>query len=166
MNLKKILYSALAGGSLAMGGRWVYRRRRNRLKIKRRRSQRMQWIIRESIARLGKISSGRVPVQQAYFFVWIVEKVCARHGIDCPAFDFQVKEGMLFSSELTGILRRMIKKGVLGLEGHHLLPAKDGSEPPSDETGRRVLQVIKETATQWKSDFPDEPLVRFGQLFR
>ncbi len=166
MNLKKILYSALAGGSLVIGGRLVYRRRLSRLKVLRQRRQRMRWIVLESIARLGEISSGSVPVQEAYFFIWVVEKVCTRHGIDCPTFDFKVSEGMLFSSKLTGILRRMIKDSVVDLEGDRLLSGKNGAEEQSGKTDRRVLKVINETVAQWKSDFPDEPLVRFGQLFR
>ena len=166
MNFKKILYSVLAGGSLAVGGGWAYRQRRTRREAISLCNERKHWIIKESIVRLAKISSGRVPVQEAYFFIWVVERVCARHRINCPGFGFKVKEGLLFSSQLTYILRKMIKEGALNLEGHHLLPGEDGSQPLSAKADREVLKIIRETVAQWKSDFPDEPLVRFGQLFR
>jgi len=166
MNFKKFLFSMLAGGSLAVGGGWVYRRQRARREAVRRLNERKRWIIIQSITGLAGISSGRVPVQEAYFFIWVVERVCARHKIDCPEFGFKVKEGLLFSSQLTYILRKMIKEGALDLEGRHLLPGEDGSQPMLSKADREVLKVIRETVAQWKSDFPDEPLVRFGQLFR
>ncbi len=165
MKFKKILYSFLAGGSLALGGRWIYRHERVRREALRQRNQRMRRIIIESVTRLAKIYAEGISVQEVYFFIWIIERVCARHRIDFPGFGFKVKKGLLFSSLLTYILRRMIKEGTLKLEGEYLLPGENGSELPLDKTDRRVLKVIKETTAQWKSDFPEEPLVRFGQLF-
>jgi hypothetical protein len=166
MNFKKIFYPFAAGASLALGGRWIYGRRYSRRAKVRQLNRRMRWVIIASMTELAKISAGRVSVQEMYFFVWVVERVCVRHGIDSPGFGFEVKKGMLYSPLLTSILRKMIKDGTLRLEEKLLIIGKENPEPPLGKTERRILKVIEETSAQWKSDFPEEPLVRFGQLFR
>ncbi|MBN2288599.1 MAG: hypothetical protein JXQ83_04650 [Candidatus Glassbacteria bacterium] len=165
MKLKNMLYSLAAGGSLALGGRWLYRRERTRRESLRRSHQLRRRIVAESVARLAEISAGGAPVREVYFFIWIVERVCIRHGIDFPGFAFDARKGMLFSSKLTGMLRMMISDGVLKLEEDRLLPGEK-TESSLAEPDPRVLQVVEETVAQWKSDFPEERLVRFGQLFR
>jgi hypothetical protein len=76
---------------------------------------------------------------------------------------------MLKSSRLTNILRKMIKEHALNLEGNSLVPARGKIAPRADEARESqgaIAEVLEETAAQWKMDFPDEPLVRFGKFFR
>ena len=171
MGFKKVLLSFLAGTSVALGSGLVYKKRKARLAEARRNIKLLEKVVSLALEKLSKISSGRVSVAEIYFFIWIMERVCTRQKTDFPSFNFKVKGGMLTSAKLTFILRRMIEQECLILEDSYLVPlapltdrAKDNGEDQKIPPG--VSEIIEEIAAQWQMEFPEEPLVRFGQLFK
>ena len=168
MRIKNLILAILAGGSLAVGGSLAYRRRKRRLEETRRDRERMRKMVALSLLELaGENTEGKISASEIYFFVWIVERVAHRHEIAIPTFNFTVKQGMLTSSKLTFLLRQMLNERLIRLDGNYLVP-----EPQLNSilAGRgmdeKTALIIEETVAQWRSDFPDEPLVRFGQLFK
>jgi len=122
-----------------------------------------------ALERLAKTSGGRVSASEAFFFIWVVERVCKRHNIDFPSLNFKVKQGMLISANLIYILRKLIKEESLKLEGDYLIPVKPpikGLPEAARDLRRKIAGVIEETAAQWSMDIPNEQLVRFAQLFK
>jgi hypothetical protein len=166
MKAGKWILSILAGTSLGIGGGVLVRQG---LKARRRRAVNREWMIqllRASLLKLSKVTGGSVSASEIYYFIWILERVCQRHKLAFPDFGFRVEEGLLFSTRLTRLLRIMLRDGRLRIEGNRLSPQEwEGSE----SLGRlnpTLAAIIDETADQWLKDFPDEPLVRFGRLFR
>jgi hypothetical protein len=166
MNLKKTILFLLAGVSVGVGGGLIYRKKRDRILLDR---KMMPFILSLSMGRISRPSGLRVSASEIYFFIWVVERVCNRHEIYFPSLGFKVKQGMLASAKMTSILRRMIKEGLLTLEGNYLVLVKEPSEPLPEEDRdalARIAEIIEETAAQWNMDFPDEPLIRFSKLFK
>jgi hypothetical protein len=166
MRLRNVILSVLAGASLGIGGGYLYRKRRASKAEALRRRAVMERIVAASLIRLAAISNGKIPPAEVYFFVWVVERVSRRQGVECPDFNFEADKGLLFSPALNLILRRMIKAGSLRLDENHLVPQVAELEPCAAELGGDTAAIVGETAAQWIRDFPDEPLVRFGKLFR
>ncbi|OGG02020.1 MAG: hypothetical protein A3F83_16725 [Candidatus Glassbacteria bacterium RIFCSPLOWO2_12_FULL_58_11] len=168
MRIKNIILSILAGGSLAVGGSLAYRRRKRRLEETRRDRERMRQIVALALLELaGENTEGRVSASEIYFFVWIVERVARRHELDIPSFNFEAKQGMLTSSKLTFVLRQMLNERLVRLDGNYLTPEPQlHSILAGREMDKETALIIEETVAQWRADFPDEPLVRFGQLFK
>ena len=170
MRLKNILLSLLAGGSLALGGGLVYKKRKKRVEALRSEKEKRKCIVGQALERLAARSDkGRVSASEVYFFIWVVGRVANRQAVDFPSFDFAVKQGMLTSSKLTCILRKMLKEKSLRLDKNYLIPfqrinraEREKIPEPLDKTA----MIIEETATQWTKDFPEEQLVRFSQLFK
>ena len=160
----------LAGGSLALGGGLVYKKRRKHVQALRSEREKMRRIVGLALQRLAaRTETGRVSASEVYFFIWVVERVAKRQEADFPSFDFTVKQGRLTSSRLTDILRKMLEEKSLSLEGNHLIPfqridwaEQENALEPLDKTA----MIIDETAAQWGTDFPEERLVRFSQLFK
>ena len=170
MRLKNVILSMLAGGSLALGGGLLYKKRKKHVLALRLEREKMGRIVGLALQRLAARSEkGRVSASEVYFFIWVVERVANRQEVDFPSFDFTVKKGTLISSRLTDILRNMMEEKSLRLEGNHLIPfqrmdwAEKGNAP---EPLGKTAMIIEETAAQWGTDFPEERLVRFSQLFK
>jgi hypothetical protein len=166
MNLKKTILFLLAGVSVGVGGGLIYKKKQDRILRER---KMIPFILSRSMGRISRLSKRRISVSEIYFFIWVVERVCNRHEIYFPRLGFKVKQGMLYSSKLTYVLRRMIKEGILALEGNYLALVKEPSEPLPEEDRdslARITEIIEETAGQWNMDFPDEPLIRFSKLFK
>lgn len=170
MRLKNVILSLLAGGSLALGGGLVYKKRRKSVQALRSQRERMRRIVGLAFERLAARSGkGRVSASEVYFFIWVVERAAKREETDFPSFDFTVRQGMLTSSKLTYILRRMLKEKQLRLEGNHLIPLQGTDRADREkfpEPPDKTTLIIEETAAQWTADLPQERLVRFGQLFK
>lgn len=170
MKIKNLLFSLLAGGSLALGGGLVYKKRRKRVEAVRSDREKMKRIVVLALERLAARSDkGRVSASEVYFFIWVVGRVANRQAVDFPSFDFTVKQGMLSSSKLTYILRRMLKEKRLSLDRNHLIPLQGMDQAESERVLKpldKIAMIIEETATQWTKDFPEEQLVRFSQLFK
>ncbi len=168
MNWKKTLLYLLAGTTLGVGGGLLVRRSRPDLEATRRRLKKMQALVHLSIERLSQATGKRVSASEAFFFIWVVERVCHRHQLKAPSFNFRVRQGMLASPKLTFVLRRMLSKGSLLLEGDFLLP---GAPPVGPEELERfeswpeVVWVVEQTAREWIREVPEEPLVRFSKVF-
>jgi len=164
---KTILF--LAGVSLGVGGSLIYKKRRSSVKETRRTLEKRESLVYLALERLAKTSGGRVSASEAFFFIWVVERVCKRHNIDFPSLNFKVKQGMLISANLIYILRKLIKEESLKLEGDYLIPVKPpikGLPEAARDLRRKIAGVIEETAAQWSMDIPNEQLVRFAQLFK
>jgi hypothetical protein len=167
INLKKIIITLLAGTSIGYGGSLLYRRSRDRRKRLREQNACMDQILRASLLKLAEVTGGKISVSEIYYFIWILERVSNRHRIEFPEFGFKVDKGLLFSSRLTGLLRQMLKDSRhLRLEGDKLIPSPGDAEEYLDCLNPGLAAVIEETTRQWMHDFPEEPLVRFGRLFR
>lgn len=170
MKIKNLLFSLLAGGSLALGGGLVYKKRRKSLEGQRSEREKMKLIVRLAIERLAARSGkGRVSAMEVYFFIWVVERVANREDRGFPSFDFTYRRGMLTSSKLTFILRRMLKEKIFSLNGNYLIPVQGINQDEREkvpEPLEKTEMIIEETAAQWTEDFPEERLVRFGQFFK
>ena len=159
----------LAGGSLAAGGKIIFDRTAdNRRKVRAQAKMRSR-IASLAVNRLSEIVDDGIPgapADQVYYFVWVVEKVSVKQGLEFPEFDFEVKDGLLFSEKLTRTLKSLITGGEVEIDGDRLVSriADEGREADRFHIGE-VARIIDEVVLQWKSDFPDEPLVRFGKLF-
>ena len=162
-NLKVILLSLLvSSGSLALGGGLIYARLVRDL---------MRRIVCLSLRRLGEESAnGQVSAAEIYFFIWTVEKVARRHNLKFPTFNFSARKGMLASSRLTYILRRMIASGWIAVEGNNLVLTLQNEPQLADLAEEALLLkiciVINEVAEQWNEKDSKSQLVRFGKLFR
>jgi|GEM_PF-3398947 hypothetical protein len=170
MKIKNLLFSLLAGGSLALGGGLVYKKRKKRVEAVRSDREKMKRIVVLALERLAALSEkGRVSASEVYFFIWVVGRVANRQAVDFPSFDFTVKRGMLISSKLTSILRKMLKEKSLRLDKNHLIPLQGMDQAESERVLKpldKIAMIIEETAAQWTRDFPEEQLVRFSQLFK
>ncbi len=171
MNFGRLLFSVLAGGSLAMGGRLVVRARKSRLTRAISARNLMVRVVSLSLRTLSELrGGGKVSASETYYFMFVVERVAARHGVEIPGFRFNARDGSLASSRLTIILRRMLGEGQLRMEENHLEPVWDAELPELEKRQKSVLEkcgmIIDEVAAQWDADAPDEQLVRFGKLFK
>ncbi|HUU27662.1 MAG TPA: hypothetical protein VM123_07610 [archaeon] len=162
MKLRSFLLALLDSGSLTLGGGLIYARRVRAL---------MRRIVCLSLRRLGDESGdGQVSASEVYFFIWAVEKVARRQNLQFPTFNFSARKGMLASSRLTYILRRMIADGWLAIDGNYLIP--DFQYEPQlpnraqEEQLLKIRVIIDEVADQWNEEASDNQLVRFGKLFR
>ena len=170
MKLKKLIISLLAGSSLALGSGLIYHKRKKQRHELRCHRDRMKEIVIKSLEQLArKQETGNISASEVYFFIWVVERVAKRQRIGFPSFNFSVRKGMLTSSKLTFILRRLMKDNQLRLEGNFLIPSTEISlAAPQNGYPHpgRIDTIIEETAAQWTRDFPDEHLVRFSKLFK
>ena len=171
MNFGRLLVSVLAGGSLALGGRLVVRARKARLARAISARNLMVRVVSLALRTLSELrGGGKVSASEAYYFMFVVERVAIRHGVEMPEFKFNAREGSLASGRLTIILRRMLGEGQLRMEGSHLEPVWDAELPELDKRQLAMLEkcgmIIDEVAAQWDADAPDEQLVRFGKLFK
>ena len=171
MKLGKIILSALAGGSLAMGGGIMIRARKKRLAEARKTRNLLVRIVDLALRTLSEMrEGGRVSASEAYYFIWVTGRVAHRHGIELPEFKFDVVDGSLDSARLTLILRRMISDGAVLLADNYLEPVWDAPLPVLESRQAALLEkcgmIIDEVAAQWDDEAPEEPLVRFGKLFK
>ena len=170
MRLKNVILSLLAGGSLALGSGLVYKKRRKRVQALRSEREKMRRIVGLALRQLAaRTGTGRVSASEVYFFIWVVERVANRQEADFPSFDFTAKQGMLISSKLTDILRKMLEEKSLRLEGNYIIPFQwtdRAEQEKAPEPLDKTAMIIEETAAQWSTDFPEERLVRFSQLFK
>lgn len=166
MNLGKFLLSALAGVSLGYGGSLLYRRGRGGMKDRRARQRFSEQVLRASLLKLAEATKESIGASEIYYFIWILERICNRHRVEFPDFGFKVDKGLLYSRRLTGLLRGMLADGRLRLDGDRLVPTGGDPRESLDRLNPTLAAIIDETSRQWTHDFPDEPLVRFGRLFR
>ena len=169
MKWSKLLVRILAGGSLAAGGKIVFDKTTDKRRRARARAKMRSRIASLAVNRISEIIDDGIPgapADQVYYFVWVVEKVSVKQEIDFPEFDFEVKDGLLFSEKLTKTLKGLISSGEIEIDGDRLVSriADEGREADRFHIGD-IARIIDELVLQWKSDFPDEPLVRFGKLF-
>ena len=167
----KVIVSALAGGSLAMGGGMMLRVRKKRLAQARKIRNLMVRIVSLALRTLSEErGGGLVSASEAYYFIWVTERVAVRHGVDLPGFKFDVVDGALSSARLTLILRRMLADGEVRLVDSFLEPVWDARMPELDARQEALLEkcgmIIDEVAAQWDDEAPEERLVRFGKLFK
>ncbi|MCE5271036.1 hypothetical protein LLH00_07095 [bacterium] len=166
MKAGKWILSILAGTSVGIGGGLLVRQG---IKAKKRFGEKRRWmsqVLRASVLRLAEENGSSFSASEIYYFIWILERVCHRHKVAFPDFVFRVEDGMLFSPRLTRLLRIMLRDGRLRLEGDRLSPQEGAGGESLDRLDPTLAAIIDETAGQWLRDFPDEPLVRFGKLFR
>lgn len=166
MKAGRWVLSILAGTSLGIGGGILVRQG---IKARRKRAgerERMTQLLRASLLKLSEVTGGSVSASEIYYFIWILERVCQRHKLDFPDFGFRVEDGLLFSTRLTRLLRIMLRDGRLRIEGNRLWPQEGSGGENLERLDPTLAAIIDETADQWLKDFPDEPLVRFGRLFR
>lgn len=171
MKIAKLIFSALAGGSLAVGGGLFFNAGKRRLARARKARNLMVRVVDLALRTLSEMrGGGKVSASEAYYFVWVAERVAVRHNVDLPSFRFDVRDGALVSDRLTLILRRMLSDGMAEMEDSHLAPAWDAELPELDEKQTAVLEkcgmIIDEVATQWDDEAPEDQLVRFGKLFK
>jgi len=170
MKIRNILLSLLAGGSLALGSGLFYKKRRKCVQALRSEREKMRGVVGLALRQLAARSgTGRVGAAEIYFFIWVVERVAKRQAVDIPSFDFTVKQGMLTSSKLTNILRKMLEEKSLTLDGNYIIPfqwADPAEQEKIPQPPDKTAMIIEETAAQWTADFPEERLVRFSQLFK
>ena len=171
MKIGRIILSALAGGSLAMGGGLMIRARKKHLAEARKTRNLMVRIADLALRTLSEMrGGGRVSASEAYYFVWVTERVAARHGIGLPEFKFDVVDGALASPRLTLILRRMLADGEIKIADNLLVPVWDATQPELNSKQTALLEkcgmIIDEVAAQWDDEAPEEQLVRFGKLFK
>jgi 2-hydroxychromene-2-carboxylate isomerase len=171
MKFGKLILSALAGGSLAMGGGMMLRARGKRLAEARKTRDLLVRVVNLALRTLSEMrGGGRVSASEAYYFIWVTERVAARHGLDLPGFKFGVVDGALDSQRLTMILRKMLADREINILENHLEPVWDAQMPVLEPKQAAILEkigmIIDEVAAQWDDDAADEQLVRFGKLFK
>jgi hypothetical protein len=171
MNFGRLLFSLLAGGSLAVGGRLMVQAGKSRLVQAQEVRDLMVRVVSLALRTLSEMrGGGKVSASETYYFMFVAGRVAARHGVEMPEFKFNARKGSLASSRLTFILRRMLGENQLRMETNSLEPVWDAELPELDKSQKAVLEkcgmIIDEVAAQWDTDTPDEQLVRFGKLFK
>jgi len=166
MKAGKWILSILAGTSVGIGSGLLVRQG---IKAKKRYGEKRRWmgqVLRASVLRLAEVNGSSLSVSEIYYFIWILERICHRHDVAFPDFGFRVVDGLLYSPRLTRLLRIMLRDGRLRMVGDRLVPGQGAADESLDRLDPTLAAIIDETAGQWLHDFPEEPLVRFGKLFR